>query len=204
MAIYTTFFLCKPDALPGGFPGWRLPLPQPVRREYRNPFTEEIVLIESREPEWPEGSGEELEREYQVVAIEGRYEDYLEGRLPPFVRACPYWATKGVTQIELLELIKVVGVEGSLECPIYGPPSVGAFVEQLPPQLLIELGSRDQQQIARQWAAAMSTPDHTHSVSGEKLYDGLTTSEALDKLQPLVTLACKATGDQQLYLLTEM
>src|SRR5262245_26351940 len=32
MAIYTTFFLCKPPELPGGFPGWRLPLAQPVRR----------------------------------------------------------------------------------------------------------------------------------------------------------------------------
>ncbi len=25
MAIYSTIFLSKPDALVGGFPGWRLP-----------------------------------------------------------------------------------------------------------------------------------------------------------------------------------
>jgi hypothetical protein len=37
MAIYTTFFLADPREVPGGFPGWKPPLPAPVRREFRNP-----------------------------------------------------------------------------------------------------------------------------------------------------------------------
>jgi cysteine-rich repeat protein len=54
MAIYTTFFLCRPEELPGGFPGWQPPLATPVRRELRNPFTGQVVVVESREPQWPE------------------------------------------------------------------------------------------------------------------------------------------------------
>src|SRR4051794_14044859 len=54
MAIYTTFFLARPDELGSGFPGWKLPLPAPVRREFRNWFTKQIVTVETREPEWPE------------------------------------------------------------------------------------------------------------------------------------------------------
>jgi hypothetical protein len=86
MAIYTTFFLCKSKDLAKGFPGWRPPLAKPVRREIRNPFTGKLTVIETRAPEWPEDTSEWPEREHQVAVIRGKYEDYLEGRLPPFVR----------------------------------------------------------------------------------------------------------------------
>jgi hypothetical protein len=204
MAIYTTFFLCKPKELPGGFPGWRLPLKQPVRRKFRDPFTGELSVVETREPEWPEAAGEELNRDYQVVAIEGRYEDYLERRLPSFVRACPHWAAKGLTEVELDPLLKAAGAEGSLEGAIYSPPSLGAVVQGLPPGFLAKLGSLDQKAVARRWAAAMSTPEHTHSVSGAKLSDGWTTAEALEILQPIAVLAREATRGQRMYLLTEV
>jgi len=203
MAIYTTFFLCKPKELLRGFPGWRLPLAKPVRREVRNPFTGETMVIETREPDWPEGAGEGPEREYRVVAIEGRYEDYLEGRLPPVVRDCPHWAAKGLTEVELTPLFKAAGVETAMECTIYSPPSSGAIFQQLPPAFLANLGSLDQKSIAKRWAAAMSTPEHTHSVSGVKRNDGWTVNEALEILRALVALAHEATAGQQMYLLIE-
>ena len=111
MAIYTTFFLCKPEELLGGFPGWRSPLVQPVRREFRNPFTGEVSVVETCEPEWPDEANAELDRGHQVVAVQGRYEDYLESRLPPFVRARPHWAAKGLTEVEVDPLLKAARVE---------------------------------------------------------------------------------------------
>jgi hypothetical protein len=203
MAIYTTFFLCKPTELPGGFPGWRPPLAEPVRREVRDPFTGELLVVETCVPEWPEDAAEEAELSYQVVEIEGSYEEYLENRLPPFVRGCPHWAAKGLTEIELAPLLAAVGVSASIDFPIYGPPSSGAIVQQLPAEFLAKATSLDQQTVAQEWAAAMSTPEHTHTVSGQKLYDGWTASEALELLQPLVDLARKASAGQQMYLLTE-
>jgi len=204
MAIYTTFFLCKPEELPRGFPSWRLPLTKPVRRKFRDPFTGEMSVMEPCEPDWPEEAGGGSEREYRVVAIEGRYEDYLEGRLPPFVRSCPHWAAKGLTVVELKPLFTAAGVTVSMECAIYGPPSSGAIVEQLPQEFPARLSSLDQETIAKSWAAALSTPEYTHSVSGEKLYDGWTAEEALEILRPLAALAYKATAGQQMYLLTEV
>ena len=203
MAIYTTFFLCKPEELPGGFPGWRLPLAKPVRREFRNPFTGELSVVETHDPHWPEDAPEVLGREYQAVTIEGGYEDYLGGRLPPFVRALPHWAAKGLTEVELYPLLEIAGVAGSIECPIYSPPSSGTVVQQLPPEFVAKLGSLNHKALASRWAAALSTPEHTHSVSGVKISDGWTASEALEILQPLVALARQATAGQQMYLLTE-
>jgi hypothetical protein len=203
MAIYTTFFLCKPKELLRGFPGWRLPLSKPVRREVRNPFTGEMMVMETQEPDWVANEDEGAEREYRVVAIEGNYEEYLEGRLPPFVHDCPHWAAKGLTEVELTPLFKAAGVEAAMEFPIYGPPSSGATVQQLPPEFLARLGSLDQKSIAKRWAAAMSTREHTHSVSGVKLNDGWTAKEALEILRPLVALAIQAAPRQQMYLFIE-
>ena len=148
MAIDTTFFLCRPAELPSGFPGWRLPLAQPVRRKFRNPFTGKDEIVETRDPEWSDGEGDELGRENQVVEIAGSYEDYLEGRLPPFVRSCPHWAAKGLTQVELTPLLEAAGVAESMECAIYSPPSLGAVVQQFPAGFLTNLGSLDQKTVA--------------------------------------------------------
>ncbi len=135
MAIYTTFFLCTPGELLLGFPDWRLPLPQPVRRERRNPFTGELIIVESREPEWPGDSDLEPPRNYQVATIEGRYEDYLERRLPEFVRACAHWAAKGLTEATVGPLLKAASVDGSWEFAIYSPPSSDATLQELPLQV---------------------------------------------------------------------
>ena len=203
MAIYTTFFLSRPDELPGGFPGWQLPLAKAVHREIRNPFTGKLSVVESREPEWPDAAGDEADGMAQVVEINGDYKDYLEGRLPPFVRTCPHWAAKGLTEVELTPLVRAAGAEGVLDYAIYSPPSSGANVQKLPPDFLTKLASLDQKALAAQWAAAMSAPEHTHSVTGVKLSDGWTVDEALTALQPLVALATKARPGQQMYLLTE-
>jgi hypothetical protein len=203
MAIYTTFFLGRPDELPGGFPGWQIPLAKAVRREVRNPFTGKLSVVESREPEWPDHAGDETDLEARVVEIDGNYADYLEGRLPPFVRTCAHWAVKGLTEVELIPLVKAAGAAVTLECAMYSPPSSGAILQKLPSDFLAKLGSADQKALATKWAAAMSAPEHTHSVAGVKLSDGWTADEALETLQPLVTLAKKATPGQQMYLLTE-
>jgi hypothetical protein len=206
MAIYTTFFLCKPEELSGRFPGWRPPLPAPVRRQFKNPFTGEMSTIETREPEWPEEGQDTVERDYQVVAIEGNYEDYLEGRLPPSVRACPHWGAKGLTEVELGPLAEALGVEPTFQFPLYGPPSSGAVLQELPPEMLSKLVSQDQrgfQAVAAKWAARMSTPEHTHSVTGAKLNDGWAAREAMEILRPIVALTRQATCGQRMYLLIE-
>lgn len=48
MAIYTTIFLCKPQQLAAGFPGWLPPLPTPVKRQIKSPFTGQTAIIETR------------------------------------------------------------------------------------------------------------------------------------------------------------
>jgi hypothetical protein len=206
MAIYTTFFLCKPEELHGGFPGWRPPLAAPVRRQFKNPFTGELSTIETREPEWLEEGEEVFERDYQVVAAEGNYKDYLEGRLPPFIRACPHWAAKGLTEVELGPLADALGVVPTFEFSLYCPPSAGATLQQLPLDMPSKLVSQDQpglQAIAEKWAARMSTPEYTHSVTGVRLNDGWTASEGMGILRQIVTLARQAAVGQRMYLLIE-
>lgn len=207
MAIYTTFFACNPQQLPSGFPGWLPPLPKPVERQFKNPFTGEISTVETREPEWPDGEDADLmDREYQVVAIQGDYEDYLEGRLPPFVQRQPHWAAKGLTEVELSPLAQAIGLEAKFECPLYGPPSCGAVLQELPSEMLPKLASLDERSLkalAAKWAATMSTREYTHSVTGVKLNDGWAQSDAIEILQPIVALARQAAAGQQIYLLIE-
>jgi len=92
MAIYTTFFLCKPEELPGGFPGWRLPLAKPVRREFRNPFTGELSVVE---PTTTLARNAPSTRR-NIRPSRSRRLRGLSGRpVAPFVRALPHWRRKG-------------------------------------------------------------------------------------------------------------
>jgi hypothetical protein len=207
MAVYTTFFLCKPEELPRGFPGWRPPLPTPVRRQFKNPFTGQISTIETREPEWSDEQGDAFEREYQVVSIEGAYEDYLEGRLPPSVGRWPHWAAKGLTELELRPLAEAMGLRAEFDFPLYAPRSSGATLQELPPEMLTKLPSIDQaglEGVAEKWAATMSTPCYTHSASGRKLNEGWTANEAMEILECLLQLAQQAEPGQHIYLLIEV
>jgi hypothetical protein len=202
MAIYATFFVCAPSELGGGFPGWRLRLTEPVHRKRRRPGTGEVEVVETYEPDWPDDEPGLTIPTYQVVAITGDYADYLESRLSPFVQNCPHWAAKGLTQLEMQPLLEAAGISAPMMQPIYAPPSFAAGVWHLP-ELVGKLLSPDLQEVARKWAEVMSTPSYTHSVTGERLEDDWTTSEALDILLPLVDLVRKASAGRQMYLLNE-
>jgi hypothetical protein len=209
MALYSTFFLCEPERLAKGFPDWLPPLPKPVRRKVKNPFTGQPMTIETTAPEWPRDSGaENTATEFSIVAGKGRYEDYLEDRLPAFVRRQPHWCSKGIMNLELDELGETFELKPAVEDALFSPPSWGgAQVWHVRPELLtalLALGDEELEARARRWAEAMSTPNHTHTVSGDKISDGWKPSDALRILQPLITLARKAAQGQALYLIIEL
>jgi hypothetical protein len=203
VAIYTTFFLCEPSVLREGFPDWKPALAEPVRRELRNPFTGELTVIESRQPEWPDGEQDVSVPEYQAVTIDVPYEEYLEARLPAFVRQFPHWAAKGLTCVELNPLLQILGISDELDMPIYSPPSRGDVLEEFPQEFTALLATADVASVARQWAAEMSTPTYTHSVSGNRVNDDWTLEEAQSILTPIAALARDSIPSQRLYLLSE-
>ena len=60
------------------------------------------------------------------------------------------------------------------------------------------------QDLARRWAARMSTPEYTHSADGsERLADDWTVEDAKSILEPLSELAKKTVAGHQMYLLLE-
>jgi hypothetical protein len=102
MAVYSTFFLCAPERLPGGFRGWKLPLREPVIRKTFNPFTRKEMTTTTRAPEWDDADLDEAQpRKHRVVAVSGRYEAFLEGRIPPFVQSLPHRCSKNLISIDL-------------------------------------------------------------------------------------------------------
>jgi hypothetical protein len=208
MALYSTFFLCKPRELPKGFPGWKLPLPKPVRRKVNDPFTGEKLTVETRDPLWPEYSGDdEIPMEFGVVAIEGRYKDYLEERLPEFVRGQPHWCTKGIMKVELDPLAVSLDLVYAVEDGLFSPPSSGAFIWRIRPEMLEALLALDDKEVkatAKRWAEAMSMPEHTHSASGDELSKGWKPADALQILKPLIKLGGEAGKGQAMYLLMEL
>jgi hypothetical protein len=204
MAIYSTFFVCRPDELLAGFPDWKLPLATPVRREVRNPFTGEILVIESREPDWPEDVvGSAPAQQYKVVCIQGNYQDYLEARLPTFVRRCRHWATKGLTAVELDPLLEAAGISGKVQDAIYCPPSESACVQQFPSEFADRIASLNVEAVAEKWAATMSLPERTHSVTGVRISDGWNQKDTVNLLHAVMAISQSAAVGQRMYLLTE-
>jgi hypothetical protein len=199
MAIYTTFFLARLDALAGGFPGWQPPRREPVQRISRNPFTGEMKTIATSEPDWPDTPPPVRPR---VVAIEGDYEAYLEARLPAFVRERPHWATKGVTDVELQPLLAAAKLPDAIETPLYAPPSLGATLRALP----VGLGAwskDDAARIARAWSAELSSPRHTHSRAGKRLKPDFSEADAQHVVDALTALAQRAGSGDRMLLLVE-
>lgn len=207
VAIYTTFFVCHPEELAAGFPGWLPPLLQPVKRKVTNPFTGEEITIESSSPEWPEEENAGVaNRQHQVVALSGKYQDYLEGRLPSLILREPHWASKGLTEVELGPLVESLGLEAAFSSPLFAPPSLGIMLQEFPIGVIGKLASLDQQaqqQIAEDWAAAMSTPEYTHSASDKRISENWDAAEAIQILQPLIQLAREAGPDRRMFLLVE-
>ena len=202
MAIYTTFFVCRPVDLLPGFPGWKLPTAEPRTRQIRNPFTGEVSTIETREPEWDEDN-EAQEFVPEVVLIEGNYENYLENRIPALVRSSPHWAAKGLTTVELDVLLECMAVNGSLKSALYAPPSSGALLVKFPADFPSALKTVDLNTVARAWAEVMSSPDYTHSVDGEKLYDGWDHEDSFEILKSIASIARSAKDEERLFLLIE-
>jgi hypothetical protein len=203
MAVYTTFFIADPAKISDAFPGWKLPLPAPVRREIRNIFTKQIMIIETTAPEWREDEQAPPTPEYRVVSIQGRYEDYLEDRLESSIQEKPHWAAKGLYDLQLNPLVAALGISAKLHSPLYGPPSIGAVLREFPPDFIPKLQACDQRAVARQWAAEMSTPEHTHSIAGDKLSNDWRPEDALALITKILELTRQASADQRLYLLIE-
>ena len=209
MAIYSTFFLARPQELLAGFPGWKPPLAEPVVRRVKNPFTGEAMSVTSCAPDWSDLESEDPQLpEIRVVVGSGDYGAYLEGRIPDFVRQSPHWCSKNLTNIEIEPLIAIVTAneETSLESAIYAPPSSGSGVEAIPEDFLVALAILDDvslRRIAEAWAAELSTPDFTHSVSGERINDDCAAEDVLPVVNSLVSLARRRTDGQSIYLLIE-
>jgi hypothetical protein len=206
MAIYSTFFSCSHAELLEGFPDWRPPLAVPRKREMRNPFTKRISIVETYEPEWPEEKAPvETSFARRVIAVSGNYADYLEGRLPPFVQERPHWCAKGLTEGELGPLGELCGPKPVVEVALYCRPPSSKTLYRLQPDLLskmlgVEKSSLDS--IARDWAATMSSPERTHSVTGIKLNEGWQTSYAMSIMEQLIGLK-EQDHQNDLFLLLE-
>jgi hypothetical protein len=203
VAIYSTFFVAAPETLLSGFPGWKLPLDTPVKREFTDFFGGRRI-IETRAPLWEDvEADEEGLPEYRVVAIQGNYEDYLEERLPAFVREVPHFCAKGLTEVEIDPLGKLTDGQPALEEGLFAPPSRGASLLAVRPAVVDEI-LNSQVKLAQTWAAHMSTPDYTHSADGSRrLNDDWSLNDALGILAPLRDLARKAGAGERLYLLVE-
>jgi hypothetical protein len=202
MAIYTTFLLVHPKELTRGFRGWKLPLPAPVRREVQVWYSKELISVKSREPIWSKAKQPEPPA-FVGVMIAGSYEEYLEKRLPPFVQKQPHWASKGLTEIEIAPLLRILGFTKKLKSPLYAPPAWSSTLQEFPAAFLPKLRNSERKDVARQWAAVMSTRDYTHSISGRRLSKGWTIKQASESLDPLIALAQKSKPGQRMYLLTE-
>lgn len=209
MAIYTTFFLCEPPELPAAFPAWKLPLPQPVSRTRVDPFTGEEMTVETRAPEWEDMDPNNMPMpEMDVVPVKGDYETFLQERIPQFVQSKPHWCAKDLTSVELGPLVTATTgpEERPLETALFAHPFSSAGIEQFPNGFVAHLQAADESAlnaISEKWAAEMSTPDYTHSVSGERIQDDMTVDEALSVVRPLAQLAKKQQDAQTMYLLTE-
>lgn len=195
MAIYTTFFVSTATELAAGLSGWKRPRARPVRVEKRNPLTGATYTEESREPDWPAGAAEEPAPTLRVKAIRGKYADYLDGRLRPFVRSCPHWAAKGVTSVEVEPLLDVLGLPADWEPVLYPPPGSGALLQQLPSGVIAALRTADRDELAARWAEALA--------ESELVDDGWTAAAARSILDPLAALAEATPARRRMYLLTE-
>jgi len=203
VAVYSTFFVAAPEALLSGFPGWKLPLDNPVKREIRDFFGGKRT-IETREPLWEDVvPGEEPVSEYGFVGMQGDYATYLEARLPAFVRKAPHWCSKGLTNVEIDPLGELTDGKPALEEGLFAHPLRSAHLMVFRPSIVDGI-LKAPQPLAQRWAAHMSTPEYTHSADGSnRLQDDWTVEDALSILRPLGDLAKKASQGQRLYLLLE-
>jgi len=179
MAMYSTLFVAEPASLEHGFRHWLDP-----------------------DDRW------DGHRDLHAGGSVASYPSYLEERIPAFVQGQVHWCSKNLSSVELNPLIRVVTEIGSseLESAILFPERVSAILEAFPVSFgekLQRAGEFAIRQLAAKWAAVMSTPQFTHSVSGVRVEDDWTSKTALALLQPIVDLLRKRTDHETLYLLVE-
>ncbi len=208
MSAYSTFFVCTPDELTAGFPEWRPPLQAPVRRQFVDPWTKEVVTVETVEPEWPdEASAQPFVPTFDVMPMQGNYQDYLEGRLPPVVRDRPHWCSKGLTQIQLDPLGEACGLGRVLKSALFCQPDLSSQLLQLHAglvEILSSIEGRTLKKCAKRWAKLMSHRNHTHSMTGVRMREGWKRDHAMAILNPLQELAIRCDNGKAVYLLIEM
>jgi hypothetical protein len=209
MAIYSTIFLAPAEDLAGEFPRWKIPLAEPLTRTFVHPLFKEEVTVTSREPEWAGNDPSVFTLpEYNVVAIQGDYGAYLEARLPAFIRERAHWCGKGLTSVELDPLIAVaMGSDAEkLEPALFAHPSVGAGLDVFPHGFVDIMASANEftmRQLAQRYAAFMSKPEFTHSVSGQRLQPDMTLEDGLSLLRPIHGVANQRNHAERMYLLVE-
>jgi hypothetical protein len=97
-----------------------------------------------------------------------------------------------------------VGVPNALEDALFG--RTAGLIQRVRPELLARLEVLDDdalQDLARKWAAVMSSPRHTHTLGGMKVSSGWTAECARGTVEAILRLARQRDGSQAMYLLIE-
>jgi hypothetical protein len=200
MAVYTTFFAAQPSELAGALPGWRQPLPSPVKRTRVNPFTRQPQTYESWEPEHIEPRPTPLANP-RVIEMRGDYPTYLRERLPAGMRTWPHFPTKGVLSPHVAQLLALVGGRAEERLvPALFPPggsASGTTLDVLPAWAIDTLADVQRDAIP-------SLSKQLATAKGWFADEGWGVEGCAGLLEGLHALAFKARdGVRRLYLLTE-
>jgi len=140
MGVLTDFFATTESELRAYYPGWKLPLEQPIRIASKNPFTGESAEAVSWDPD--------PERPVEDVGPPG----------PP----SPSIDLKGLGHTSVISLIGIVhdssaqAEESFMRLALIGPEE-GPWINELPPAFvakLAKLDGADRDRVAEAWTSA--------------------------------------------------
>ena len=163
----TDFFLASMQELRAACPGWKAPLPRPVKRQGVNPFTKKPIEILTTAPD---------PAEFDAGA--SKHAD--SARLHRV-------DLKGLSPVELEGLVRVVleesdsQVSNVYDVPLYAPPGTDEVIFRVPPALVDRLARLDA-------AALASCVEQWNTASGRNLSE---------YLAPLAELARKAVVESR-------
>jgi hypothetical protein len=200
MTMYSTLFLAEPSALAPAFQTWLT-----CHSQKRNVAGWPSANEDNREIAETESNRRTPDR---AIRSPDSYPGYLELRIPTFVQNQSHWCAKNLCSVELNPLIlAATGVDTlKLESALVFRETASAILEVFPNDFVVSLQRASEFVIrhgAAKWAAMMSTPQFTHSVSGVRVEDDWTVEGALHLLRPIVELSRAKTNNQHLYLLVE-
>jgi hypothetical protein len=205
MAVYTTFFAATASELEAAFPGWKKPLPAPVKRTTINPFTrtpqtydswepDEVLIQPSAAPSTPPAP--------RVVAMQGDYQSYLRQRLPAGLHGLPLFPAKGVLSPHVEQLLAAVAgrAEEHLKpalFPLGGSRATGKTLDVLPAWGAEALAGLDH-------TASSGIGDRLATAEGWFADDGWGAADCARLIGDLRDIALKARETRRsVYLLTE-